>query len=119
VLKITGATDRVYEATPPVTNVLANNKSLFTLTRDNFKDVVVWNPYVEGASSMGDFEPKIGWKNMVSKLLIPLILDMFGGRQCGGMAEHSSWRFLERNSGHESTSLNLKSQFWNEENCIL
>lgn len=118
VLKITGATDRVYEATPPETKILANSKSLFTLTRDNFKDVVVWNPYVEGASSMGDFEPKTGWKNMVLKFLISLILDMRGGRQCGGMAKHSSWRFLERSSGYESTSLNSKSQFWNEENCI-
>jgi hypothetical protein len=108
VLEITGATDRVYEASPPETKVLANNKPLFTLTRDNFKDVVVWNPYVEGASSMGDFEPKSGWKNMVSKLLISLKLDLRGGRQCGGMAEHSSWRFLEGNSGHESTSLSSK-----------
>ena len=45
--------------------MLVNNKPLVTLSRDNFKDVVVWNPYVEGASSMGDFEPKTGWKNMV------------------------------------------------------
>ena len=26
---------------------------------------MVWNPYVEGAASMADFEPKDGWKNMV------------------------------------------------------
>jgi len=42
-----------------------NNKVLFTIDTDNFMDIVVWNPHVEGAASMGDFEPKAGWKNMV------------------------------------------------------
>jgi hypothetical protein len=50
---------------PPETHILINQKPLFTIERDNFKDVVVWNPYIEGAASMGDFEPKDGWKNMV------------------------------------------------------
>ena len=63
-VKITGATDRVYEASPPETVVSSGNR-LFTIHRENFKDVVVWNPWTEGAASMGDFEPKIGWKNMV------------------------------------------------------
>jgi glucose-6-phosphate 1-epimerase len=36
--------------------------------RENFKDVVVWNPYIEGAAAMPDFEPKDGWKNMVFPL---------------------------------------------------
>jgi glucose-6-phosphate 1-epimerase len=47
---------------------------LFQLHRSGFSDVVIWNPHVEGAASMGDFEPKDGWKNMVlvsSSLLIP------------------------------------------------
>jgi glucose-6-phosphate 1-epimerase len=64
-LEITSATDRVYEASPPETTVLGYKKGLFTLHRDNFKDVVVWNPWSEGVESMGDFEPKSGWKNMV------------------------------------------------------
>jgi glucose-6-phosphate 1-epimerase len=64
-LEIAGATDRVYEASPSETTVLSYKKRLFTLHRDNFKDVVVWNPWSEGAESMGDFEPKNGWKNMV------------------------------------------------------
>jgi glucose-6-phosphate 1-epimerase len=64
-LKITGATDRVYESAPNETRVAQGTSTLFSLQRDNFKDVVVWNPYVEGAASMGDFEPKDGWKHMV------------------------------------------------------
>jgi glucose-6-phosphate 1-epimerase len=51
--------------TPPETTVVQGNKLLFTMQRENFKDVVVWNPYVEGAAGMSDFEPKDGWKNMV------------------------------------------------------
>ena len=51
--------------TPPETTVVQENKPLLTMQRENFKDVVVWNPYVEGAAGMPDFEPKDGWKNMV------------------------------------------------------
>ena len=65
VLKIKGAIDRVYEAAPPETKVGPNGKVIFTLQRESFKDVVIWNPYIEGAASLGDFEPKDGWKNMV------------------------------------------------------
>jgi glucose-6-phosphate 1-epimerase len=51
--------------TPPETTVFQGNRPLFTMQRENFKDVVVWNPYVEGAAAMPDFEPKDAWKNMV------------------------------------------------------
>jgi glucose-6-phosphate 1-epimerase len=33
--------------------------------RDNLDDVVVWNPWVEKAASMGDFSPNDGWKEML------------------------------------------------------
>jgi glucose-6-phosphate 1-epimerase len=68
-VKITGPIDRVYVAATQATRILLNEKPLFTIYRDNFKDVVVWNPYIEGAASMGDFEPKDGWKNMVPPIL--------------------------------------------------
>jgi glucose-6-phosphate 1-epimerase len=64
-VEIAGPTDRVYEASPPETQVLERSKPRFTLHRESFVDVVVWNPYEEGAASMSDFEPKDGWKNMV------------------------------------------------------
>jgi len=84
-VEITGPIDRVYEAVGPATHILANQKSLFTIERDNFKDVVVWNPYVEGAASMGDFEPKDGWKNMVNtqSLSFKLNSDLSGSWECG------------------------------------
>lgn len=65
---ITGETDRVYnpETDPkdPV-RVVESGKPTVTLVRDNLPDVVVWNPWVDKAAGMGDFEPKDGWKNMI------------------------------------------------------
>jgi glucose-6-phosphate 1-epimerase len=71
-VQITGAIDRVYEAAPLETAVVAKTgKPIYALSRESFKDIVVWNPYVEGAASMGDFEPKDGWKNMV--IIFPIM----------------------------------------------
>ena len=64
-VKITGPTDRVYEAAPLQTNVVAKEGILFEIKRDNFKDIVVWNPALEGAEAMADFEPKSEWEYMV------------------------------------------------------
>jgi glucose-6-phosphate 1-epimerase len=64
-VKIIGATDRAYESAPSESQVFLTTNVIFTLYRKNFADVVVWNPYEEGAASIGDFEPKDGWKNMV------------------------------------------------------
>ncbi|KAK4158799.1 galactose mutarotase-like domain-containing protein [Cladorrhinum sp. PSN259] len=67
-LTITAETDRVYStpngASDAVT-VLENGKPRFVVTRDNLAQVVVWNPWTEKASGMGDFEPKDGYKNML------------------------------------------------------
>lgn len=42
-----------------------NGKKVFSVVRDNLSDVVVWNPWIEKAKGMGDYEPKDGYKNMV------------------------------------------------------
>ncbi|KAI1431369.1 galactose mutarotase-like protein [Xylaria sp. CBS 124048] len=65
---ITGETDRIYTpAKGPMAPVIVNEegKPAYTVVRDNLKDVVVWNPWVEKAAGMGDFEPKDGYKNML------------------------------------------------------
>ncbi|EDO19627.1 hypothetical protein Kpol_1018p167 [Vanderwaltozyma polyspora DSM 70294] len=38
---------------------------LVTLIRSNLPDVVVWNPWIEKAKGMGDFDPKDGYQNML------------------------------------------------------
>ncbi|KAK3934938.1 putative aldose 1-epimerase [Diplogelasinospora grovesii] len=67
-LTITGETDRVYTPTggpqAPVT-IKENGKTRYSVVRDNLNDVVVWNPWIEKAKSMGDFAPKEGYKNMI------------------------------------------------------
>ena len=67
-VSITGETDRVYSpaggAAQPVA-VLEAGKPLFTVTRDNLDDVVVWNPWTDKAKGMADFAPDDGFRNMV------------------------------------------------------
>ncbi|KAI8624768.1 galactose mutarotase-like protein [Xylariaceae sp. FL1651] len=67
-ITITGETDRVYTPTKDPSSpiiVSEGGSTVFSLVRDNLKDVVVWNPWTEKAASMGDFEPKEGFKNMI------------------------------------------------------
>lgn len=65
-MKITGETDRVYKAIKQdTTSITEGGKSHLDVIRDNIKDTVVWNPWIEKAKGMGDFEPKDGWKNML------------------------------------------------------
>lgn len=47
------------------TSVLVDGKPVLDVTRDNLKDSVVWNPWIEKSKGMGDFEPKEGYKKMV------------------------------------------------------
>jgi len=63
-IKITGPTDRVYEKVGLDTVIYIKDREIFSVSRHDFEDVVIWNPYIAGAASMGDFEPKDGWKNM-------------------------------------------------------
>ncbi|KAI1854195.1 hypothetical protein JX266_001336 [Neoarthrinium moseri] len=65
---ISGETDRVYTpAKGPSHPVVVSEggAATFTVVRDNLDDVVVWNPWIEKAAGMGDFEPKDGYKNMI------------------------------------------------------
>ncbi|EMR71987.1 hypothetical protein MGN70_006399 [Eutypa lata] len=71
-IAITGETDRVYTpATDPTVPVVVREKGsedeegIFTVVRDGLKDVVVWNPWVDKAAGMADFEPNDGYKNML------------------------------------------------------
>jgi glucose-6-phosphate 1-epimerase len=65
-IAITGEVDRVYENVPQsTTSVVSGGQPLFDVVRDNLTDVVVWNPWIEKAKGMGDFEPKDGYKNML------------------------------------------------------
>lgn len=64
---IAGETDRVY--TPinkdePVA-IFEDGYKTFSVALDNLDDVVVWNPWVDKAARMADFEPKDGWKTMI------------------------------------------------------
>lgn len=65
-IRISGEVDRVYKSIKQdTTSIVQDGKSRFDVTRDNLEDTVVWNPWVEKAKAMGDFEPKDGYKNML------------------------------------------------------
>jgi glucose-6-phosphate 1-epimerase len=65
-LKITGETDRVYkDIKQDTTSITEDGKPRFDVIRDNVKDTVTWNPWIEKAKAMGDFSPDDGYKNMV------------------------------------------------------
>ncbi|KNG49798.1 protein kinase [Stemphylium lycopersici] len=65
-LKITGEVDRVYkDIKQDTTSITEDGKPRFDVIRDNVKDTVTWNPWIEKAKAMGDFSPDDGYKNMV------------------------------------------------------
>lgn len=47
------------------TSIVQDGKPRFDVIRENLCDSVVWNPWIEKAKGMGDFEPKDGYKNML------------------------------------------------------
>jgi len=53
---------RLTESIPPLEVHLAQS---YSVVRDNMNEVVVWNPWKEGAESIGDFAPKDGYKEMI------------------------------------------------------
>ncbi|KAL6877013.1 aldose-1-epimerase [Trichoderma novae-zelandiae] len=83
-----GETDRVYTPVKgpghPVV-IAEGGVAKFRVVRDNLDDVVVWNPWVDKAAGMGDFEPKDGWKTMV----------------CVEAGAVSSWQKLEKGDAFE------------------
>ncbi|EMC99497.1 hypothetical protein BAUCODRAFT_338824 [Baudoinia panamericana UAMH 10762] len=65
-LSINGETDRVYMSIKQdTTSILSEGRSYLDVQRDNLEDSVVWNPWIEKAKGMGDFEPKDGYKKML------------------------------------------------------
>tara|TARA_R110002003_G_scaffold357_11_gene19165 strand:- start:7323 stop:7709 length:387 start_codon:yes stop_codon:yes gene_type:complete len=65
-IRFTGEVDRVYKSIPQdTTSILEDGKPRFDVIRDNVKDTVTWNPWIEKAKAMGDFSPDDGYKNMV------------------------------------------------------
>jgi len=65
-LTITGEVDRVYKSIKQdTTSIVQGGKPRFDVIRDNLEDTVVWNPWIEKAKGMGDFEPKDGYKKML------------------------------------------------------
>ncbi|KAI0171270.1 aldose-1-epimerase [Pestalotiopsis sp. NC0098] len=67
-ISISSEVDRVYTPSKgpshPV-DVIEDGETKYSIVRDNLEDVVVWNPWVDKANSIGDFEPKDGYKNMI------------------------------------------------------
>ena len=65
-LSITGETDRVYTpaTVDTVLTVSSAGTPAFEVVRENFENVVVWNPW-DGCAKIGDFEPKTGFKEML------------------------------------------------------
>lgn len=66
-LKIESGVDRMYKSlTQDTTSILIDgNKPVMDIVRDNLDDVVIWNPWKEGAAAMSDWEPKEGYKQML------------------------------------------------------
>ncbi len=67
-VSIGGEVDRVYTPvggpSTPV-DVVENGKTTYTVVRDNLNDVTVWNPWIDKANGLADFQPKDGYKNMI------------------------------------------------------
>ena len=62
-LNVASEVDRVYADVPGTVTIKQGAETLFTVERQGVKDVVVWNPW-EGSSSITDFGPADGYKNM-------------------------------------------------------
>ncbi|KAF8468892.1 galactose mutarotase-like domain-containing protein [Kalaharituber pfeilii] len=62
---ITGETDRVYAQVPGEVIIESDGKPMYKVVRTDLDDVVVWNPWKEAASKIGDFRPEDGWKAML------------------------------------------------------
>jgi glucose-6-phosphate 1-epimerase len=48
-----------------ITSIVQDGKPRLDVQRDRLVDSVVWNPWIEKAKAMSDFEPNDGYKNMV------------------------------------------------------
>lgn len=59
--------DRIYKSVEEDKHIqiVDKGKVLIDLERKNLPDTVVWNPWIEKSKGMGDFEPKLGYMNML------------------------------------------------------
>ncbi|KZM28465.1 carbohydrate binding [Ascochyta rabiei] len=65
-LRFNGEVDRVYKDIKiDTTSILEDGKPRFDVIRDNVKDTVTWNPWIEKAKATADFAPDDGYKQMV------------------------------------------------------
>lgn len=67
-LTITQETDRVYQGLEPNVPVVVSStdgKTLFSISRMDLNDTVIWNPWAEKAKGMADFAPDDAYKKMV------------------------------------------------------
>lgn len=58
----------MYKGLDPSTPVVISSedgKDLFSITRTDLHDTVVWNPWIEKAKGMADFAPDDAYKNMI------------------------------------------------------
>ncbi|KAI6783157.1 Glucose-6-phosphate 1-epimerase-like protein [Emericellopsis cladophorae] len=84
-----GETDRVYTPAQGPGHPLVieeDGKPRFRIVRDNLEDAVIFNPWVDKAQGMGDFEPKDGWKKML----------------CVEPGSVSKWQTLEKGDAFEA-----------------
>ena len=67
VLSFSSEIDRVYtpKSIDDKVTVSVFGTPAYEVTREELKDVVVWNPWIEKSKGMADFEPKQGYKNML------------------------------------------------------
>lgn len=67
VLSFSSEVDRVYtpKSIDEKVTVSVSGTPTYEVTREELKDVVVWNPWIEKSKGMADFEPKEGYKNML------------------------------------------------------
>ncbi|KAI7908181.1 galactose mutarotase-like domain-containing protein [Cokeromyces recurvatus] len=61
---INGEVDRVYKKVQDKVLLEVNNDSTIQIEKFNLKDTVVWNPWIEKAKSMADFDDE-EYKNMI------------------------------------------------------
>lgn len=67
-LAITQETDRIYQGLEPNVPVVVSStdgKTLFSISRMDLNDTVIWNPWAEKAKGMADFAPDDAYKKMV------------------------------------------------------
>lgn len=68
VVSFAGETDSIYSPAKDPGHALViteGGKTKFRILRENLDEAVVFNPWIDKANGMGDFQPKDGWKNMI------------------------------------------------------